>query len=133
MSTIIIQFRILFNYSCFVVKALPQMCVTAISNLQRKAIKDGNPRISFSHKEIVPFIDLYWESITTLPRKQTNTWYASIQKTLSNHGNIFSFEDNGTDQLFGLVNNDLTLIKPNYEALIKGGTLKMNEDGLVGM
>ena len=109
------------------------MCVTAISNLQRKAIKDGNPRISFSHKEIVPFIDLYWESITTLPRKQTNTWYASIQKTLSNHGNIFSFEDNGTDQLFGLVNNDLTLIKPNYEALIKGGTLKMNEDGLVGM
>lgn len=43
---------------------------------------------------------------------------------------VFTFED-GLDnqQMFGLVTNDLTQIKPNYEAMVKGGTLRMTDDG----
>lgn len=94
------------------------MCVTTIANLQRKTVKDGNPRYLFSKdKEIIPFIDSYWESITTLARKQTTGWYGTIQKTLQTHTNIFLCHDNSGDLLFGLVEKDLETIKPNYDAL----------------
>lgn len=31
--------------------------------------------------------------------------------------------------MFGLVVNDLTQIKPNYEAMVKGGTLRITDEG----
>ena len=40
-------------------------------------------------------------------------------------------DENNTDgHLFGLANPDLVLIKPNYEAMIKGGQLKITEMGV---
>lgn len=43
---------------------------------------------------------------------------------------IFSYEETGEKgQMFGLVSQDLTQIKPNYEALVKGGTLRITDDG----
>ena len=40
-------------------------------------------------------------------------------------------EENAIDgQMYGLVSSDLLLIKPNYEAMIKGGTLKVTEMGV---
>jgi Set1/Ash2 histone methyltransferase complex subunit ASH2 len=96
------------------------MCITAIANLQRKTVKDGNPRYLFSKdREIIPFIEAYWESITTLARKQTNAWYSTILKTLQTHTNIFTTQDNAGDLLFGLVDQDLEKIKPNYDKLSK--------------
>lgn len=43
---------------------------------------------------------------------------------------VFTFED-GLDgqQMFGLCINDLTQIKPNYEAMVKGGTLRITDEG----
>lgn len=38
------------------------------------------------------------------------------------------FEDD-SQQVFGLVTNDLTQIKPNYEAMVKGGTLRITDEG----
>lgn len=97
---------------------LSQMCITTIANLQRKTVKDGAPRYFFSkEKEIIPFIDAYWESITTLARKQTTGWYSTIQKTLQSHTTIFASKDNGGDLMFGLVENDLETIKPDYTSL----------------
>lgn len=31
--------------------------------------------------------------------------------------------------MYGLTINDLTQIKPNYEAMVKGGTLKITDEG----
>lgn len=46
-------------------------------------------------------------------------------------GSLFTVEENNTDgQLFGLQVPDLTLMKPNYEAMIKGGHLKVTEMGI---
>lgn len=40
-------------------------------------------------------------------------------------------DENNTDgQLFGLITPDLLLIKPNYEAMIKGGQFKITEMGV---
>lgn len=39
-------------------------------------------------------------------------------------------EDSDEGQLYGLVSSDLVSIKPNYEAMIKGGTLKITEMGV---
>jgi hypothetical protein len=94
--------------------------------LQRKTVKDGNPRYFFSKdKEIIPFIEAYWESITTLARKQTTGWYSTIQKTLQTHANIFASQDNNGDLMFGLIEKDLETIKPNYDAL----KVNQKEDG----
>lgn len=56
--------------------------------------------------------------------------YSTVQKTLLKDNAVFTFED-GLDnqQMFGLVTNDLTLIKPNYEAMVKGGTLRITDEG----
>lgn len=32
--------------------------------------------------------------------------------------------------MYGLIDTDLTRIKPNYDAMIKGGTLKVTEMGI---
>lgn len=43
---------------------------------------------------------------------------------------MFTFEDGlDSQQMFGLVTNDLTQIKPNYEAMVKGGTLRITDEG----
>lgn len=96
--------------------SLHQMCVTALANLQRKTVKDGNPRFLFSKdREIIPFIEAYWESITTQARKQTTGWYSTILKTLQSHTNIFTSQDVAGDLMFGLIDKDLESIKPNYD------------------
>lgn len=98
---------------------IPQMCVTTIANLQRKTEKDGALRHFFSKdKEIIPFIEMYWESITTLARKQTNAWHSTIHKTLQSHQNLFLCQDNGVDILYGLFDTDLTNIKPQFDAKV---------------
>lgn len=106
--------------------SLHQMCITTIANLQRKTQKDGSSRFLFSKdSEIIPFIETYWESITTLSRKQTTTWHQSILKTLQSHPQIFSFKEDNGDLMFGLLNTDLEAIKPAYETL----KLSQNNDG----
>lgn len=99
-----------------IASTLPQMCITTIANLQRKTVKDGAPRYIFSKdKEIIPFIEAYWESITTMPRKQTTGWYGQILKTLQTHPNIFTCLEESGDLMFGLIEKELESIKPNYD------------------
>lgn len=44
---------------------------------------------------------------------------------------FFTYEETAEDgQMFGLVSLDLTNIKPNYEAMIKGGHLKVTDMGV---
>lgn len=43
---------------------------------------------------------------------------------------VFAFEENEEKgQSFGLISMDFTQIKPNYEAMVKGGTLRITDDG----
>lgn len=109
------------------------MCVTAIANMQQASTKEGNTQLMFSRdKDIIPYINQYWEAMTTMPRRVTQSWYATIQRALVKDIHVlFSFEEgleNGP--MFGLINNDLLEIKPNYDAMIKGGSLKITEEGL---
>lgn len=96
---------------------IPQMCITTIANLQRKTMKDGNPRYLFSKdKEIIPFIEAYWESITTLARKQTTGWYSTILKSLQSLPTVFTSLDSNGELMFGLIEKDLETIKPSYDS-----------------
>lgn len=100
----------------------PQMCVTAIANLLQLGQKDSDHRTFFhKDKDIIPFIEMHWESMTTMPRRVTQSWHATIHKALlKDVGILFTMDENNTDgQLFGLVTPDLVFIKPNYEAMIK--------------
>ena len=43
------------------------------------SIKEGKPRTMFhKDKEIIPFIDTYWEGMTTMPRRVTQSWHATV-------------------------------------------------------
>ncbi|CAG2057575.1 unnamed protein product [Timema podura] len=60
----------------------PQMCVTAIGNLMQASIKEGKPRKMFSKDhDIVPFIDCHWEGMTTMARRVTQSWHATLLGT----------------------------------------------------
>lgn len=105
---------------------IPQMCMTAIANLQQTSIKDGKPKVMFSKdRDIIPFMDHYWESMTTMSRRSTQSWYATVQRTLLKDINsLFAYEDTSDGQMYGLVTPDLTQIKPNYdEATAQGEKL----------
>ncbi|XP_058798250.1 set1/Ash2 histone methyltransferase complex subunit ASH2 isoform X2 [Phymastichus coffea] len=101
----------------------PQMCVTAIANLMQICQKENNNRLLFhKDKDIIPFIEMHWESITTMPRRVTQSWHSRIFKALTKDlGTLFITEENQIEgSLYGLINSDLFTIKPNYEAMIKG-------------
>ncbi|XP_055849029.1 set1/Ash2 histone methyltransferase complex subunit ASH2 [Episyrphus balteatus] len=111
---------------------IPQMCVTAIANMQQNSVKEGKNQLLFSKdKEIIPFIDTYWEAMTTMPRRLTISWHSTVQRALLKDIQIaFTYEEsveNGA--MFGLFNGDLTKIKPNYDAMVKLGALRLTEDG----
>lgn len=92
------------------------MCTTTIANLMWKTVKDGKPRHFFSKdKEIIPFIESYWESITTSARKPTTG--TIIQKALQSNPSLFTCQDNGGDLMFALIEKNLEIIKPTYESL----------------
>lgn len=56
--------------------AIPQMCISAIANMQQTASKEGLKTKFFDKDhEIIPFIEQYWESMTTMPRRVTQSWY----------------------------------------------------------
>lgn len=51
------------------------MCVTAIANLQQQAQKKGKIKHLFDKdQEIIPYMEQYWESMTTMPRRVTQSW-----------------------------------------------------------
>lgn len=109
------------------------MCVTALANLQQSSAKDGANKTIFSKdKDIIPFIDQHWEGMTTMPRRVTQSWHATVQRALVKDIHVlFIYEESASDgQMYGLLNQDLTLIKPNYEAMIRGGTLKITDMGI---
>lgn len=135
------------------------MCVTAIANLLQTCQKENDQRMLFhKDKDIIPFIECHWESMTTMPRRVTLSWHATVSISLRTHlsriikkiivyisqlrlqihkallkdvGTLFTIdENNGDGQIFGLIAADLVSIKPNYEAMIKGGHLKVTEMGL---
>lgn len=52
------------------------MLVTAIANLQQAAQKKGKTKYLFNKDEdIIPFMEQYWEAMTTMPRRVTQSWY----------------------------------------------------------
>lgn len=56
--------------------------------------------------------------------------YQTVQRTLIKDSTVFCSEDGiESQQIFGLVLKDLTQIRPNYEAMVKGGTLRITDDG----
>nr|CAH7765623.1 unnamed protein product [Callosobruchus chinensis] len=110
-----------------------QMCITAIANLQQTSSKEGTNKTMFSKdKEIIPYLEYHWEALTTTSRRVTTSWHVTVTKALIKDIHIlFVFEDHPSDgHMYGLINSDLTHIKPNYEAMIKGGTLKVTDMGI---
>lgn len=86
--------------------------------MQQASVKDGNVRFTFSRdKEIIPYIDQYWDAITAMPRRVTQSWYTTVQRSLTKDvQTLFTFEETENGPMFGLMTNELTSIRPEVVA-----------------
>ncbi|BES94398.1 SPRY [Nesidiocoris tenuis] len=108
----------------------PQICVTTIANLMQASIKNGDSRVKYSKdRDIIPFIEQHWEGLTTFPRRVKQSMHNSVMRALTKETNLsFTYDENS--ELYSLAQQDLTLIKPNYDAMIKQGQLKVTDMGV---
>ncbi|XP_016423152.1 set1/Ash2 histone methyltransferase complex subunit ASH2-like [Sinocyclocheilus rhinocerous] len=105
---------------------LKEMCLTALANLTwRSRTQEEHPKTMFSKdKDIIPFIDKYWECMTTRQRPGKLTWPNNIVKTMSKERDVFLVKehpDPGSKDSeedypkFGLLDQDLANIGPSYD------------------
>ncbi|XP_042200452.1 set1/Ash2 histone methyltransferase complex subunit ASH2 isoform X2 [Callorhinchus milii] len=126
---------------------LKEMCLTALANLTwRSRTQDEHPKTMFSKdKDIIPFIDKYWECLTTRQRPSKLTWPNNIVKTMTKERDVFLVKENpdpGSKDpqeeypKFGLLDQDLSSIGPAYDNQKQGNTLapggSLNGGGAVG-
>ncbi|XP_014440554.1 set1/Ash2 histone methyltransferase complex subunit ASH2 isoform X2 [Tupaia chinensis] len=119
---------------------LKEMCLSALANLTwQSRTQDEHPKTMFSKdKDIIPFIDKYWECMTTRQRPGKMTWPNNIVKTMSKERDVFLVKehpDPGSKDpeedypKFGLLDQDLSNIGPAYDnqkqssAVSTGGNL----------
>ncbi|KAK1800837.1 hypothetical protein P4O66_006033 [Electrophorus voltai] len=106
---------------------LKEMCLTALANLTwRSKNQEEHPKTMFSKdKDIIPFIDKYWECMTTRQRPGKLTWPNNIVKTMSKERDVFLVKehpDPGSKDpeedypKFGLLDEDLANIGPSYDS-----------------
>ncbi|KAJ8339490.1 hypothetical protein SKAU_G00362760 [Synaphobranchus kaupii] len=105
---------------------LKEMCLTTLANLTwRSRTQDEHPKTMFSKdKEIIPFIDKYWECMTTRQRPGKLAWPNNIVKMMSKERDVFLVKehpDPGSKDpeqdypKFGLLDQDLANIGPSYD------------------
>ncbi|XP_043842362.1 set1/Ash2 histone methyltransferase complex subunit ASH2 isoform X4 [Dromiciops gliroides] len=105
---------------------LKEMCLSALANLTwQSRTQDEHPKTMFSKdKDIIPFIDKYWECMTTRQRPGKMTWPNNIVKTMSRERDVFLVKehpDPGSKDpeedypKFGLLDQDLGNIGPAYD------------------
>uniref|UniRef100_A0A8C8FX06 Set1/Ash2 histone methyltransferase complex subunit ASH2 n=1 Tax=Oncorhynchus tshawytscha TaxID=74940 RepID=A0A8C8FX06_ONCTS len=105
---------------------LKEMCLTALANLTwRSRTQEEHPKTMFSKdKDIIPFIDKYWECMTTRQRPGKLTWPNNIVKAMSKERDVFLVKehpDPGSKDpeedypKFGLLDQDLGNIGPSYD------------------
>ncbi|KAH8865739.1 Set1/Ash2 histone methyltransferase complex subunit ASH2 [Schistosoma japonicum] len=87
------------------------MCQTALANLM---LKHGGRLYFMEMKELIPFLEEYWEELTTQPRKSNNSWHPNIHKTLTS-SDVFKTIETPDDLYVCLSNTDLTKIGPSYD------------------
>ncbi|XP_062994994.1 set1/Ash2 histone methyltransferase complex subunit ASH2 isoform X1 [Elgaria multicarinata webbii] len=105
---------------------LKEMCLSALANLTwQSRSQDEHPKTMFSKdKDIIPFIDKYWEYMTTRQRPGKMTWPNNIVKTMCKERDVFLVKehpDPGSKDpeedypKFGLLDQDLGNIGPAYD------------------
>ena len=108
------------------------MCITAIANLIQMDVKEGRNRTMFScETDIIPFFEMHWDGMTTMPRRATQSWHTTVTKALSKdqgkHFYVDEIQDDPNSPYYGLKSLDITQIRPHYEAMIRSGHLKLAE------
>ncbi|XP_054854460.1 set1/Ash2 histone methyltransferase complex subunit ASH2 isoform X1 [Eublepharis macularius] len=105
---------------------LKEMCLSSLANLTwQSRTQDEHPKTMFSKdKDIIPFIDKYWECMTTRQRPGKMTWPNNIVKTMCKERDVFLVKehpDPGSKDpeedypKFGLLDQDLANIGPAYD------------------
>lgn len=58
---------------------ISQLCVTTMANLTQESITNGSSQVYFSlDKDILPFMDKHWDSLTMTARKVTQLRFSLV-------------------------------------------------------
>uniref|UniRef100_A0A670ZAM0 ASH2 like, histone lysine methyltransferase complex subunit n=1 Tax=Pseudonaja textilis TaxID=8673 RepID=A0A670ZAM0_PSETE len=119
---------------------LKEMCLSALANLTwQSRTQDEHPKTMFSKdKDIIPFIDKYWECMTTRQRPGKMTWPNNIVKTmdLANIGPAYDNQkQSNTVSTSGNLNGGASLggsLVPGTSGKGRGAKRKQQEGGTTG-
>lgn len=65
-------------------------------------------------KDIIPFIDKNWESMTSAPRRTKSTWHTTISRSMT-RDDVFQSKSENSETLHGLRDLNLEKIGPYNE------------------
>ncbi|XP_043938176.1 set1/Ash2 histone methyltransferase complex subunit ASH2 [Protopterus annectens] len=105
---------------------------TSVDVFPKKCRDATTVAIRLEDVDIIPFIDKYWECLTTRQRPGKITWPNNIVKTMCKERDVFLVKehpDPGSKDAeeeypkFGLLDQDLSNIGPAYDNLKQAGTI----------
>lgn len=76
-------------------------------------------------EQIIPYMDLNWEYLSTTPRRQKKTWHQTILRILQKETELFE-QDPSNELAYSLRERDLFRIGPNHDCIIP--LFKRNRD-----
>uniref|UniRef100_A0AC35TJG7 B30.2/SPRY domain-containing protein n=1 Tax=Rhabditophanes sp. KR3021 TaxID=114890 RepID=A0AC35TJG7_9BILA len=95
------------------------MCIMAIANMVFNKKKDnlntGEGKLFFDvEREIIPYFDDNWESLTGEKKRAKTTWHTTIKKTLGREPSLFAFKEPNS---YSLVEDDMHRVGPLMDGL----------------
>jgi hypothetical protein len=106
------------------------MCVMAIANMtfnyfekiSPDVVKLSQEQIKYFNieKEVIPFFEENWESLTSQTRRKTNSWHASLQQILTNDTYVFMQKPDNKSEV-ALKERNLLEIGPMLDAIKQVG------------
>lgn len=105
------------------------MCVMALANMtydlhskngdkDKLTTSDGELTYFHLEKDIVPYFDENWESLTNIPRRVKTSWHQTLQKTLMKETELFAVHPDDENK-FALKEKNLLDIGPLLESIKK--------------
>jgi hypothetical protein len=73
------------------------MCITALANLAWRRTNESKAKESAYFDvdaDIIPYFQVNWENLTSMPRRVKTTWHHTLHKTLAKEVELFAVDTN---------------------------------------
>uniref|UniRef100_A0A914ES74 B30.2/SPRY domain-containing protein n=1 Tax=Acrobeloides nanus TaxID=290746 RepID=A0A914ES74_9BILA len=106
------------NFSHMCVMAIANMTFNYFEKISPDVVKLSQEQTKYFNieKEVIPFFEENWESLTSQTRRKTNSWHASLQQILTNDTYVFTQKPDNKNEV-ALKERNLLEIGPMLDAI----------------